>query len=64
MNMKTLIPCAVALLAAGCFSGYRTEADARALRVRRGTFASDVVITGELRAARGEELAVPRLPQW
>jgi HlyD family secretion protein len=64
MDMKTLIPCAVALLAAGCFSGYRTEADAKALRVRRGTFASDVVITGELRAARGEELAVPRLPQW
>jgi HlyD family secretion protein len=64
MNMKTLIPCAVALLAAGCFSGYRTEADAKALRVRRGTFASDVVITGELRAARGEELAVPHLPQW
>jgi len=64
MNMKALIPCAVALLAAGCFSGYRTEADAKALRVRRGTFASDVVITGELRAARGEELAVPHLPQW
>ena len=62
--MKALIPCAVALLAAGCFSGYRTEADAKALRVRRGTFASDVVITGELRAARGEELAVPHLPQW
>src|SRR5713226_7772180 len=55
---------ALALAAASCFSGYRTEADARALRVRRGTFASDVVITGELRAARGEELAVPRLPQW
>ncbi|HSY48574.1 MAG TPA: HlyD family efflux transporter periplasmic adaptor subunit [Thermoanaerobaculia bacterium] len=62
--MKALIPCAVALLAAGCFSGYRTEADAKALRVRRGTFARDVVITGELRAARGDELAVPRLPQW
>jgi HlyD family secretion protein len=62
--MKALISCAVALLAAGCFSGYRTEADAKALRVRRGTFASDVVITGELRAARGDELAVPELPQW
>src|SRR5712675_1949543 len=55
---------ALALAAASCFSGYRTEADAKALRVRRGTFASDVVITGELRAARGEELAVPHLPQW
>ena len=49
---------ALALLAASCFSGYRTEADAKALRVRRGTFASDVVLTGELRAARGEELAL------
>jgi len=64
MNVKALILCAVAILAAGCFSGYRAEADAKALRVRRGTFASDIVITGELRAARGEELAVPHLPQW
>jgi multidrug resistance efflux pump len=55
---------ALALAAASCFSGYRTEADANLLRVHRGTFASDVVLTGELRAARGEELAVPRLPQW
>src|SRR5258708_33200121 len=54
---------ALALAAASCFSGYRTEADAKALRVRRGTFASNVVLTGELRAARGEELAVARLPR-
>lgn len=64
MNVKALISCAVLVVASGCFSGYRSEADSRSLRVRRGTFASDVVITGELRAARGEELAVPRLPQW
>src|SRR4051812_1277531 len=64
MNVKVLFSCAVAVIASGCFSGYRSEADAKSLRVRRGTFASDVVITGELRAARGEELAVPRLPQW
>jgi multidrug resistance efflux pump len=55
---------ALALAAASCFSGYRTESDSNLLRVHRGTFASDVVLTGELRAARGEELAVPRLPQW
>ncbi|MDP9361778.1 MAG: efflux RND transporter periplasmic adaptor subunit [Acidobacteriota bacterium] len=58
--------CAVLVLAlatASCFSGYRSESDATVLRVRRGTFAGDVVLTGELRAARGEELAVPRLPQ-
>jgi len=61
---RTSASVALALVAASCFSGYRTEADAKALRVRRGTFARDVVLTGELRAARGEELAVPRLPQW
>ncbi|HXH90165.1 MAG TPA: efflux RND transporter periplasmic adaptor subunit [Thermoanaerobaculia bacterium] len=61
---RTCASVALALAAASCFSGYRTEADAKALRVRRGTFARDVVLTGELRAARGEELAVPRLPQW
>jgi hypothetical protein len=64
MNVKAWISCAVLVVASGCFSGYRSEADSKSLRVRRGTFASDVVITGELRAARGEELAVPRLPQW
>ncbi|MBV8546932.1 MAG: HlyD family efflux transporter periplasmic adaptor subunit [Acidobacteria bacterium] len=64
MNVKAWISCAVAVIASGCFSGYRPDADSKSLRVRRGTFASDVVITGELRAARGEELAVPRLPQW
>ena len=53
----------LALVTASCFSGYRTESDANALRVRRGTFAGDVVLTGELGAARGEEVAVPRLPQ-
>src|SRR3954468_22506549 len=62
--VRTSASLALALAVASCFSGYRSEADAKSLRVRRGTFASDVVITGELRAARGEELAVPRLPQW
>jgi multidrug resistance efflux pump len=62
--IRTSASLALALAAASCFSGYRTEADSKALRVRRGTFASDIVITGELRAARGEELAVPHLPQW
>ncbi len=61
---RTCASIALALAAASCFSGYRTEADAKALRVHRGTFASDVVLTGELRAARGDEIAVPQLPQW
>lgn len=59
--------CAALALAVGvasCFSGYRSAPDAKTLRVHRGTFNADVVLTGELRAARGEELAVPRLPQW
>ncbi len=63
-KFRTCASVALALAAASCFSGYRNEADANSLRVHRGTFASDVVLTGELRAARGEELAVPRLPQW
>jgi len=63
--MKTLIPCAVALLAAGCFSGYESDTPARdGLRVRRGAFRGDVVLTGELRAGRGDDMVVPRLPQW
>src|SRR6187455_3228114 len=64
--MKVLFPCAVALLAAGCFSGYESNAPARGteLKVRRGAFRGDVVLTGELRAGRGDDLVVPRLPQW
>jgi hypothetical protein len=63
--MKPTTLCAVALLAAGCFSGYDSGAPApEDLRVRRGAFRGDVVLTGELRAGRGDDLVVPRLPQW
>src|SRR5436190_6614441 len=63
--MRGLFHCAVALLAAGCFSGYDSGAPAAEdLRVRRGAFHGDIVLTGELRAGRGDELVVPRLPQW
>jgi multidrug resistance efflux pump len=63
--MRTLVSCAVLLLTAGCFSGYDSGAPAaEALRVRRGAFRGDVVLTGEVRAARGDDLVVPRLPQW
>ncbi len=61
---RTCASLSLALAAASCFSGYRTEADRNTLRVRRGTFTSNIVMTGEIRAARGEELAVPHLPQW
>jgi hypothetical protein len=61
---RTCTTLVLAFAVASCFSGSRATNDATALRVRRGTFARDIVITGELRAARGEEVAVPRLPQW
>lgn len=32
--------------------------------MRRGSFTSDVVLSGELEAARGDSLAVPQLPSW
>ena len=53
------------LLIAGCFSGYsEKENTARELRVRRGPFVSELVLSGELEAARGDTLAVPPLPSW
>ncbi len=63
--MKRLAP--LLLLAVGCFSGYESAPSASSsgdLRVRRGAFRGDVVLTGELRAGRGDDLVVPRLPQW
>src|SRR5438270_616242 len=65
--MRALVPCAVLLLIAGCFSGYDDAPPAGGkseMRVHRGTFRGDVILTGELRAGRGDELVVPRLPQW
>jgi multidrug efflux pump subunit AcrA (membrane-fusion protein) len=63
--MKRTLACAVlAAAAAGCFSGYSDDTPAAELRVRRGDFASDVTLSGELEAARGEFLAVPSLPNW
>jgi len=61
--MKNLLCAALSALAVACFSGYREKADDD-LRVRRGTFTSDVTLTGELEAARGEAITVPNLPNW
>jgi multidrug efflux pump subunit AcrA (membrane-fusion protein) len=56
--------CALAaLLLSSCFSGYREKED-DSLKVRKGTFTSDVVLTGELEAARGAAITVPTLPNW
>ena len=60
--MRSAIIAAVALLA-GCFSGYDTTPSV-SLRVRRGTFINQIVITGELEAARGAAVTVPELPEW
>lgn len=51
-----------ALVLTACFSGYREKS--QSLTVRRGTFKSDVVLTGELEAAQGSAITVPTLPNW
>ncbi|HVS33114.1 MAG TPA: HlyD family efflux transporter periplasmic adaptor subunit [Thermoanaerobaculia bacterium] len=61
--MRILSLTATALVLAACFSGYRDDG-AGGLVVRRGTFTSDVVLTGELEAARGAAITVPSLPNW
>lgn len=50
------------ILIAGCFSGYSETDHADDLRVRRAEFTSDIVLSGEVEAARGEFLNVPSLP--
>ncbi len=66
--MKRIVLCAVsvslAAIVSGCFSGYSETPPAGELRVRRGDFASDLVLSGELEAARGQTLVVPALPSW
>ena len=59
------ILCAFLLLPlSACFSGYSETAPEQDLRVRRADFRSEVVLAGELEAARGELLSVPPLPSW
>ena len=65
MTTTRALLCAVlALPLHGCFSGYSETAPAQDLRVRRGDFRAEVVLAGELEAARGELLSVPPLPSW
>lgn len=53
------------LLLSGCFFGYRQEDAGRPVpHVRRGAFVDDMVLTGQLDAARGAMIAVPSLPSW
>ncbi|HEX6642431.1 MAG TPA: HlyD family efflux transporter periplasmic adaptor subunit [Thermoanaerobaculia bacterium] len=66
--MKRALTCAVAVAALAvtlrCFSGYSESVPAGELRVHRGNFTSDLVLSGEVEAARGESLVVPALPSW
>lgn len=55
---------AIALIAAGCFSGYSEAPSRGESRVHRGNFVSEITLTGELEAARGEAITVPNLPSW
>jgi len=47
-----------------CFSGYSETPDQGELRVRRGAFTNEMVLSGEVEAARGDFLSVPPLPSW
>jgi len=60
--MRASIVAAVAVLASGCFFGYRDAP--KAPQTHRGTFINDMVLTGELNAAAGSTIAMPRLPSW
>jgi multidrug resistance efflux pump len=54
----------LAVAATGCFSGHADGPASGELRVRRGTFTAEMVLSGELEAARGDFLNVPALPSW
>jgi HlyD family secretion protein len=51
------------VFATACFSGFRSD-PVKSLTVHKGTFLRDVTLTGELNAADGATVVVPRLPQW
>ncbi|MEO8381832.1 MAG: HlyD family efflux transporter periplasmic adaptor subunit [Acidobacteriota bacterium] len=62
--MRAIVYLLILLGAAACFSGHAETGGEPELLVRRATFQHDVVLSGELEAARGEILAVPPLPSW
>jgi multidrug resistance efflux pump len=64
--MKRADLCALiaSALLTGCFSGNADTPAPGELRVRKGELASDLILSGELEAARGESLNVPPLPSW
>jgi HlyD family secretion protein len=61
--MRRFIFIAAATLLAACFA--RAIPDrSDDMRVRRGVFESNIVMTGEMKATRGDDITVPRLPSW
>lgn len=66
MKIRNTLAVALAPLAlSACFSGYSDDTPQRQdLRVRRVSFQQEMVLSGELEAARGELLSVPPLPSW
>lgn len=52
----------VIVAASGCFSRPSGQMQEAELRLRRADFRSDVVLSGEIEAARGEFLNVPSIP--
>ncbi|HEY0788717.1 MAG TPA: efflux RND transporter periplasmic adaptor subunit [Thermoanaerobaculia bacterium] len=66
--VRILIVLAAAALLARCSADLPaaqvSSAPAADLRVRRGDFAETFLLSGELEAARGSVIAVPRLPTW
>ena len=64
MTIRAIVSAVLLLPLAACFSGYSESVPEQALRVRRGDFRAEVVLAGELEAARGELLSVPPLPSW
>ncbi|HEX9492042.1 MAG TPA: hypothetical protein VGA33_02160, partial [Thermoanaerobaculia bacterium] len=54
----------VAPAVAACFSGYSTDDAPSRPRVHRGDFLSELTLTGELEAGRGDAITVPNLPSW
>jgi HlyD family secretion protein len=54
------------LVFSACFNGYSSDAppSPKELRVHRGAFANEIVLTGELDAERGDLISVPPMPVW
>ena len=62
--MRALVTATATSLLVACFSGYSDKPGKNDLRVHKGVFKDDVVLTGELEAARGAAITVPDLPDW